>query len=87
LNTDAFRLAREAGYAGVCSAYGGYNYLGDDPFHFQRIHADPELIRLKNWLMVDPRKEERVSRFVYDDAYVDPTWETDPFRQPIGVVD
>jgi peptidoglycan/xylan/chitin deacetylase (PgdA/CDA1 family) len=56
LSARAFRLAVESGYAGVCSAYGGYNFPGDDPFHLRRIHADPELIRLKNWLTLDPRK-------------------------------
>ena len=66
LNAEVFYLAREAGFSGVCSAYGGYNFPGDDPFHFQRIHADPELIRLKNWLLVDPRKEQQVARFVYE---------------------
>lgn len=65
LNADAFRLAQQAGYAGVCSAYGGYNFPGDDPFHLQRIHADPEMLRLKNWLTVDPRKERMVQRFDY----------------------
>jgi peptidoglycan/xylan/chitin deacetylase (PgdA/CDA1 family) len=56
LSTTAFQVAYEAGYLGVCSAYGGYNWPGDDSFHLRRIHADPELVRLKNWLMVDPRK-------------------------------
>ena len=56
LSSAAFRVAREAGYDGVCSAYGGYNFPGDDPFHLRRIHSDPELVRLKNWLTVDPRK-------------------------------
>ena len=56
LSAEAFLVAREAGYRGVCSAYGGYNFPGDDAFHLRRIHADPEFIRLKNWLTVDPRK-------------------------------
>jgi peptidoglycan/xylan/chitin deacetylase (PgdA/CDA1 family) len=56
LSTAAFQIAYEAGYLGVCSAYGGYNWPGDDSFHLRRIHADPELVRLKNWLMIDPRK-------------------------------
>jgi peptidoglycan/xylan/chitin deacetylase (PgdA/CDA1 family) len=56
LSTAAFRVAMDAGYEGVCSAYGGYNFPGDDPFHLRRIHADPEFIRFKNWLTVDPRK-------------------------------
>lgn len=56
LSAAAFEVAREAGYDGVCSAYGGYNFPGDDAFHLRRIHADPELVRLKNWLTIDPRK-------------------------------
>jgi peptidoglycan/xylan/chitin deacetylase (PgdA/CDA1 family) len=56
LSAAAFRVAFEAGYSGVCSAYGGYNFPGDDPFHLRRFHADPEFVRFKNWLTVDPRK-------------------------------
>jgi peptidoglycan/xylan/chitin deacetylase (PgdA/CDA1 family) len=56
LSTAAFRVAREAGFEGVCSAYGGYNFPGDDPFHIRRFHGDPEIVRFKNWLTVDPRK-------------------------------
>jgi peptidoglycan/xylan/chitin deacetylase (PgdA/CDA1 family) len=56
LSSDAFRVAREAGYEGVCSAYGGYNFPRDDAFHLRRFHADPEWIRFKNWLTIDPRK-------------------------------
>jgi peptidoglycan/xylan/chitin deacetylase (PgdA/CDA1 family) len=56
LSAAAFRVAHDAGYTGVCSAYGGYNFPGDDPFHLRRFHADPEFIRFKNWLTVDSRK-------------------------------
>jgi len=56
LSTAAFQIAYNAGYHGVCSAYGDYNLPGDDPFHLRRVHADCELVRLKNWLTVDPRK-------------------------------
>jgi peptidoglycan/xylan/chitin deacetylase (PgdA/CDA1 family) len=56
LSAAAFGVALEAGYAGVCSAYGGYNFPGDDPFHLRRFHADPQFIRFKNWLTVDSRK-------------------------------
>jgi peptidoglycan/xylan/chitin deacetylase (PgdA/CDA1 family) len=64
LNPAAFALAKEAGYAGVCSAYGGFNFPGDDPFHLQRIPVDDDMIRLKNWVTMDPRKL-RTKRFVY----------------------
>jgi peptidoglycan/xylan/chitin deacetylase (PgdA/CDA1 family) len=56
LSAAAFRVAFEAGYKGVCSAYGGYNFPGGDAFHLRRIHADCDLIHFKNWLTVDPRK-------------------------------
>jgi peptidoglycan/xylan/chitin deacetylase (PgdA/CDA1 family) len=56
LSTAAFQIAYQVGYRGVCSAFGGYNFPGDDAFHLRRIHADCETIRVKNWLTVDPRK-------------------------------
>ncbi len=56
LSVAAFRVAVEAGFAGVCSAYGGYNFPGSDPFHLRRFHADPEFVRFKNWTTIDPRK-------------------------------
>ena len=64
LNSMAFALAKEAGYAGVCSAYGGFNFPGDDAFHLQRIPVDNYMIRLKNWVTMDPRKRH-IPRFVY----------------------
>ena len=59
LSAEAFRIALEAGYRGVASAYGGYNFSGDDPFHLRRFHADVEMVRFKNWLTIDPRKLQR----------------------------
>lgn len=69
LSPLAFHIARDAGYAGVCSAYGGYNYPGGDAFHLQRIHGDDDMLRLKNWLSVDPRKRN-VRRYCYEDCGV-----------------
>lgn len=63
LSTAAFEIASSAGYDGVCSAFGGYNFPGDDSFHLRRIHADCETIRLKNWLTVDPRKVHNAIQF------------------------
>jgi peptidoglycan/xylan/chitin deacetylase (PgdA/CDA1 family) len=65
LNVDAFHLAYEAGYEAVCSAYGGLNFPGDDAFHLQRVPADLSMIRMKNWLSVDPRKRG-LPRFEYE---------------------
>ncbi len=68
MSQEAFRLAKEAGYCGVCSAYGGYNFPGDDPFHIQRFHADPQWSRWKNCVTVDPRKARTIQRYAYQSA-------------------
>jgi peptidoglycan/xylan/chitin deacetylase (PgdA/CDA1 family) len=68
LSTEAFRVAREAGYLGVCSAYGGYNFPGHDPFHLERFHADCEFVRFRTWLGVDRRKRRLVNSFSWQEA-------------------
>lgn len=55
LNQLAYEMCVEHGFEGVCSAYGGYNEIGEDGYHLQRIHGDPSLSRIKNWLTFDPR--------------------------------
>ena len=64
----AFAMAKSAGYEAVVSAYGGYNFRGDDTFHLQRFHADPIMIRFKNYLALDPRIVRKVKRFEYQSA-------------------
>jgi peptidoglycan/xylan/chitin deacetylase (PgdA/CDA1 family) len=63
LSSAAFRLAFDARFWGVCSAYGGYNFPGDDAFHVQRIHGDPGWGRFRNWLTGDPAKLRRQRAF------------------------
>ena len=65
LNREAFEMAYQAGYEAVCSAYGGFNFPGDDAFHLQRVGANDDMIGLKNWATVDPRKL-RIPRFAYE---------------------
>jgi peptidoglycan/xylan/chitin deacetylase (PgdA/CDA1 family) len=55
LNARAIQIAHEFGYEAVCSAYGDYNFPGDDAFHIRRFHAD-DMLRLKNWGTLDPRR-------------------------------
>lgn len=55
LSPALFQVAREAGFAGVCSAYGGFNSVSGDSFHIKRIHGDPCFSRLRNWLQYDWR--------------------------------
>jgi peptidoglycan/xylan/chitin deacetylase (PgdA/CDA1 family) len=64
LSAHAFQLAFEYGYEGVCSAFGAYNFPGDDPFHIRRIHVD-DMLRLKNWCTIDPRHIRRKIEFEY----------------------
>lgn len=73
MNSTAFEVARKAGYAGVCSAYGGFNFPGDDPFHLQRIPVDNDMIRMKNWVTMDPRKL-CTKRFLYEEIAEDKKW-------------
>ena len=65
LSPAAFALARDAGYEAACSAYGGFNFPGDDPFHLQRIHGDSSMIQMKNWATLDPRKLHSINRYDY----------------------
>jgi peptidoglycan/xylan/chitin deacetylase (PgdA/CDA1 family) len=81
LTARAFRLAKEAGYDGVCSAYGGYNVPGGDVFHLERIHGDEELIRIKNWTTIDPRMA-RTPPFQYLDHGAAETLECTEDEQP-----
>ncbi len=56
LSRLAMDVAFEAGYEGVCSCDGGYNFPGDDPFHLLRTPIDDSMSHLKNCASVDPRK-------------------------------
>ena len=55
LNHCVFSMLKQHGFLGVCSAYGGWNLIGDDSFHIKRLHGDPSFERVKNWLSYDPR--------------------------------
>ncbi len=52
----AIDVLKEFHFHGCCTAYGAWNWPGDEAFHMRRIHADPGLQSLKNWLTLDPRK-------------------------------
>ena len=73
LNRDAFQLMKRYGFKGVCSAYGGWNEIGGDSFHIQRLHGDPSFSRMRNWLSFDPRLS-RTSRFDYSPENASIEW-------------
>ena len=70
MSAAAVHLARRYGFEGVCSAFGAYNFPGNDAYHIRRIHADPEFIRFKNWLTIDPRKTMLGRDFRFSDREV-----------------
>lgn len=73
LNRDAHAMLKEAGFLGVCSAYGGWNEIGEDAFHLQRLHGDPNFERMKNWLSFDPRIA-KTPRFDFHGGSCDPAF-------------
>ena len=64
LSARAFQIASDFGYEAVCSAYGDYNFPGDDSFHIRRIHAD-DMLQLKNWATINPRRLRPAHSFSY----------------------
>ena len=52
----AIDLLLSAGIQGFCTAYGAWNWPGASGYHLRRIHADPGMQTLKNWLTLDSRK-------------------------------
>jgi hypothetical protein len=50
----------------MCSAYGEFNRPQTDLWHIRRIHGDPGMLRLKNWLTLDPRKLRRKKQFPFN---------------------
>lgn len=67
LSQAAFDLAKQAGFDGVCSAYGGWNYLGDPPFHIRRRCVDGPPNRAKSWSLIDPLRARTLPEFVWKD--------------------
>lgn len=56
LTSNVIAAAQRAGFKGICSAYGAYNFPRQDAFHIRRIHGDPDSARFRNWLTYDARK-------------------------------
>jgi peptidoglycan/xylan/chitin deacetylase (PgdA/CDA1 family) len=65
ISQAAIDVVFEAGYRAFVSASGGFNFPRGDSHHVQRIHADPGMAALMNWLTFDPRKTMRPSPIQY----------------------
>ena len=72
MQASIFHLLKQNGIKGVCSAYGGWNEIGGDSFHIQRVHGDPSFARMQNWLTFDARIG-KVERYDYSNSEID--WE------------
>jgi peptidoglycan/xylan/chitin deacetylase (PgdA/CDA1 family) len=69
----AVDLLLGSGLAGFCTAHGAWNWPASPGYHLRRIHADPGMQTLKNWLTLDPRKLRDHGAF--------------PFQEPVAVPD
>lgn len=56
MTQEAVDVLKAMEVQGFCSGYGALNWPANDGFHLRRIHADPGIQRLKNWLTLDARK-------------------------------
>jgi peptidoglycan/xylan/chitin deacetylase (PgdA/CDA1 family) len=67
MSQQAVDLLKELGIEAFCSAYGALNWPGNDGFHLRRIHGDPGMERLKNWLTLDTRKLKDPIKLPFDE--------------------
>jgi peptidoglycan/xylan/chitin deacetylase (PgdA/CDA1 family) len=65
ISQSAIDVLYEAGYQSFSSAFGGWNFPGEDAFHLHRFHGDPCFPALRNWLSLDPRKLDIHNRLIY----------------------
>ncbi len=65
LTQAAIGCVQRAGLRGFCSAFGGYNLVGQDTFHIRRFHGDEDFARFRNWLDFDTRKLRQTPRIDY----------------------
>lgn len=65
MSQTAIDVLRATNLKGMCSAYGEFNRPDTDLWHIRRIHGDTGILRLKNWLTLDPRKLRRKKQFPF----------------------
>lgn len=65
MSQAAIDVLRATNLKGMCSAYGEFNRPDTDLWHIRRIHGDTGILRLKNWLTLDPRKLRRKKQFPF----------------------
>ncbi len=66
ISQEAIDVVFESGFKCFVSAAGGMNFPGQNPNHLQRIHGDPGMAAIKNWLTFDPRKIRSKNPFEYE---------------------
>jgi len=78
----AVDLIQRHGFEGFCTAYGAWNWPNGEGYHLRRIHADPGLEKLCNWLSFDARKLHERVQLPFDE----PAVKTSPQSTPDGLV-
>lgn len=76
----AVDVLTSSGLAGFCTAHGAWNWPASPGYHLRRIHADPGMQTLKNWLTYDPRKMRDHGTFPFREPT--PTVPTSPSAAP-----
>lgn len=66
ISQEAIDVVFNSGFKCFVSAAGGLNWPGQDANHLQRVHGDPGLASLLNWLTYDPRKIHVASPIQYE---------------------
>jgi len=66
ISQEAIDVVFESGFKCFVSAAGGMNWPGQDANHLQRVHGDPGMASLRNWLTYDPRKIHLTSPIQYE---------------------
>ena len=73
LSQAAVDILHQHGVQAMCSAYGALNWPGSPGFHIRRIHGDPSLERLKNWLTLDQRHLVDLQKLQFVEPKLTPT--------------
>lgn len=66
ISQEAIDTVFDAGFKCFVSAAGGLNWPGQDANHLQRVHGDPGIASLLNWLTYDPRKIKQANPIQYE---------------------
>jgi peptidoglycan/xylan/chitin deacetylase (PgdA/CDA1 family) len=80
----AVDLILRHGFDGFCTAYGAWNWPNSGGYHLRRIHADPGLEKLCNWLSFDVRKLHERVQLPFDETALTTSQRPTPHDQAVS---